>query len=499
MTVKVTSGNERLAKLTINGVTGEEGIRETNESKAAKKAERAAQRGKVAAPTQAEAGDPLGSQYGDTFIQSCTQGTKTYWDIDRLSEEQSGRKAVLFVDDKTVSKGMLKYATAISRESLVDVSGEVHVPETPVELKVHSIRCVSRARTLPYELTDAMRSEEELQGGDAQLATVTLETRLNKRWIELRTPANDAILAIQAAVIQLFRGALCSEGIRELQLPKTIAGAGEGGAAVYKFEYHGQEACLAQSPQLHKQMALCTNMSRVFTTGPVFRAEKSNTHRHLCEFTGLDFEMAINEHYNEVLDVMDHVFISMFNSLHKNYAQQLATIAEQLPVEPLQYLPKTLRLSFEEGMKMLQEAGFEPEELGHLTTELERELGKIVRKKYKTDFYVLYRYPLAARPFYTMPDPEDPRYSNSFDVFLRGEEIISGGQRIHDPDFLTERAKANGIPLEGLREYIDCFEDGAPPHGGLGAGLERVVMLFCGLDNIRRASLFPRDPKRLTP
>lgn len=136
---------------------------------------------------------------------------------------------------------------------------------------------------------------------------------------------------------------------------------------------------------------------------------------------------------------------------------------------------------------------------GDLSTELERSLGRLVAEKYNTDFYMLYRFPSGIRPFYTMPCVDDAKYSCSFDIFIRGEEIISGAQRVHDPALLTAQAAALGIPLPSIQSYLDAFKFGAPPHGGAGVGLERVVMLFCGLDNIRKTSMFPRDPKRLEP
>ncbi|KAL6217992.1 hypothetical protein ACLB2K_011209 [Fragaria x ananassa] len=148
---------------------------------------------------------------------------------------------------------------------------------------------------------------------------------------------------------------------------------------------------------------------------------------------------------------------------------------------------------------MLKDAGVEVDPMEDLNTEKERRLGQIVLEKYGTEFYILHRYPSAVRPFYTMPCYDNPEYSNSFDVFIRGEEIISGAQRIHSAEFLTERAKACGIEVETISPYIDSFRYGVPAHGGFGVGLERVVMLFCGLNNIRKTSLFPRDPKRLTP
>lgn len=134
-----------------------------------------------------------------------------------------------------------------------------------------------------------------------------------------------------------------------------------------------------------------------------------------------------------------------------------------------------------------------------LTTANEKFLGKLVKEKYGTDFFILDKYPLAVRPFYTMPDPNSKKFSNSYDMFIRGEEILSGAQRIHDPVLLAERAKHHGLNLDSIKSYIDAFKYGCPPHAGGGIGMERVVMLYLGLNNIRKTSLFPRDPKRLTP
>ena len=214
----------------------------------------------------------------------------------------------------------------------------------------------------------------------------------------------------------------------EIHTPKLVPGASEGGAAVFKLDYMGRPACLGQSPQLYKQMAICAGLGKVFEIGPVFRAEFSYTHRHLCEFTGLDFEMAINESYHEVLDVVNELFVHMFEFLNNKCAKELAAINEQYPFEPLKYLPQAPRLTFAEGVELLKEAGIEVDPFGDLNTEAERALGETVAEKYKTDFYILHRYPQAVRPFYTMPCKDDPRYSNSYDIFIRGEEIISGAQ-----------------------------------------------------------------------
>lgn len=237
---------------------------------------------------------------------------------------------------------------------------------------------------------------------------VGMDTRLNSRVMDLRTPANQAIFRIQAGVCRFFRQFFTERGFTEIHTPKLIGGASEGGSNCFSFKYFEQDACLAQSPQLYKQMACaCSGLEKVFEIGPVFRAENSNTHRHLCEFTGLDFEMVIKEHYFEVLDVCSELFIYIFQKINEEYEKELAAIQEQHPFEPLKFITPTLRLTYEEGVKMLHDHGVEQGLTEDLSTENERTLGKLVREKYETDFYILDKFPLAVRPFYTMPDPED--------------------------------------------------------------------------------------------
>lgn len=420
-------------------------------------------------------------------------------------------QCVLTVKPELVSPQMVKYATSLSKESIVDVEGVVTIPEKPitgstqqqVEVQISKLHCVNRAvPTLPINIEDAARSEVEIEQAlekGEQLVRVNQDTRLNFRILDMRTPANQGIFRIQCQVENIFRQFLLSEGFVGIHTPKLIGGSSEGGSAVFRLDYKGQPACLAQSPQLHKQMAICGDFGRVFEVGPVFRAEDSFTHRHLCEFTGLDVEMEIKEHYSEVMDVVDRLFVAMFDSLNEKCKKELEAIGKQYPFEPLKYLRKTLQLTFPEGIQMLKEAGVEVDPLGDLNTESERKLGQLVKDKYGTDFYILHKYPLAVRPFYTMPCHDNPSYSNSFDVFIRGEEIISGAQRVHVPEFLEKRAGECGIDVKTISTYIDSFRYGAPPHGGFGVGLERVVMLFCALNNIRKTSLYPRDPQRIVP
>ncbi|KAG5407466.1 hypothetical protein IGI04_013585, partial [Brassica rapa subsp. trilocularis] len=403
-----------------------------------------------------------------------------------------------------VSVNMVKFVKQLNSESFVDVIGYVVLPKDPVtgttqqvEIQVRKVYCVNSAlQQLPLYVEDAARSEADIQAGKPG---ANQDTRLNFRVIDLRTAANQGIFSIQGWTQIGWRECLLRKGFIEIHSPKLLAGSSEGGSAVFRLDYKGQPACLAQSPQLHKQMAICADFERVFEVGAVYRAEDSFTHRHLCEFIGLDVEMAIHKHYSEIMDLVGELFPFIFNKINENCQKELEAIRKQYPFQPLKFLPKTLRLTFAEGIQMLKEAGVEADPLGDLNTETERKLGLLVLEKYNTEFYILHRYPSAVRPFYTMPCADDPNYSNSFDVFIRGEEIISGAQRVHDPELLTEQAKRFGIDVETIKTYIDSFRYGAPPHGGFGVGLERVVMLFCGLNNIRKTSLFPRDPLRLAP
>lgn len=431
-------------------------------------------------------------------------------------------QGVCFQNDKQgIGPAMVKYIAGLPIESIVDVEGTVTVPDQPVdsctqkmvELQIKSFKCVTKSlQTMPFQLEDAMRpdegkesdvgvyeaNDELIQKRSDGMATVGLENRLDHRWIDLRTPANQGIFRVESMVGVLFRELLVNKGFIELHSPKLLRGASEGGADVFTLDYFGQTASLAMSPQLQKQQACaCAGFEKVFVTGPVFRAENSNTRRHLCEFTGFDLEMVIKEHYDEVLDLFSDLFIHIFDGINKRCKRELEAVREQHPFEDLRYCKPTLKLTYAEGCKLLREAGVDQDDYDDLTTENEKMLGDLVAEKYGTDFFFMDKYPLDVRPFYTMPDPENPRLSNSYDFFIRGQEILSGAQRIHTVDLLEERAKAWGIELE--ESYVDSFKNGALPHGGGGIGLERVVMLFLGLPNIRKASWFPRDPKRLGP
>lgn len=227
----------------------------------------------------------------------------------------------------------------------------------------------------------------------------------------------------------------------------------------------------------------------------MFRAENSNTARHLTEYTGLDMEMAFQQTYHEVLDVLCEFFKRMFAAILE-MKTELAQVRERWPSEDMVWLEETPIIPFADGIQMLRDDGRDVE-MEDLSTRDEIRLGELVKEKYKTDFYVLDKFPKSARPFYTMPDVTDPTFTNSFDMFVRGQEVCTGGQRIHQADRLRASMRESGMMEDGMEEYLAGFDYGMPPHAGAGLGLERIVMLMLNLGNIRFASLFHRDPKSL--
>ena len=410
---------------------------------------------------------------------------------------------------------MVMWAEHLSPEAIVMVRGLVQQPQAKqgeiigasihnLEIMIQSLHVESKLTShLPFTVNEAEITKKEAEDANNTRHRVNDRARLQNRVIDLRTSPAQAIFRIQSAVCNLFRSHLDSKGFVEIHTPKLQGGATESGASVFKVDYFGRLAFLAQSPQLAKQMMISADFGRVYEIGAVFRAENSNTHRHLTEYTGLDLEMNIEEHYHEVLTMLDETFKAIFTGIYGKYRHELEVVKRHFPHEDLVWLEKTPIIPFAEAIKMLNETGWtdddgKPLPLNEdLGTRDEIQLGKVIKEKLGTDYYVLDKFPSSARPFYAMEDPEDPNITNAFDIFLRGQEILSGGQRIHDSKTLLERMGRLKVEPEGMLDYLDAFNWGAPPHGGGGIGLERIVMLLLSLGDIRHASLLPRDPKSL--
>ncbi|QIW98196.1 hypothetical protein AMS68_003714 [Peltaster fructicola] len=414
-----------------------------------------------------------------------------------------------------VSQFFLYWAEHLHVETIARVSGVIQEPKAKegevlgvsihnVEIHIHELHVEGQPNEpLPFTVHEAEVAKIDLKDKDDKRHVITDRTRQASRVLDLRTSSSQGIFRIQSGICQAFRNHLSSLGFIEIHTPKLQGAASESGASVFKVDYFGRPAFLAQSPQLGKQMGVSADFRRVFEIGPVFRAENSNTHRHLTEFTGLDLEMAIDVHYHEVLRTLDSTFKAIFTHVYSNYKPEIELVKRQFPHEDLVWLEQTPILPFAEAIRMLNETGWtneegqplpENEDLG---TRDEIQLGKVIKEKYKTDYYILDKFPVSARPFYAMPDPTNPGVTNSFDIFLRGQEILSGGQRIHDADLLEDKMVKMKMDPSTMDEYMSAFEWGAPPHGGGGIGLERILMLLLQLGDIRHATMFHRDPRSL--
>ena len=423
-------------------------------------------------------------------------------------------QGVLTHKEGTITTHMVQWAEHVPIGSIVIVKGLVQEPLQEVkgatihkaELLISEFHVIARRPdAVPFTVYEDELSKEKGTSEDAHIGHITDRVRLNNRILDLRTTPSKALFRINAGVCNLFRSYLDSEAFVEIHTPKLQGGATESGSSVFQLDYFGRPAFLAQSPQLAKQMCIASDFEKVYEIGPVFRAENSNTHRHLTEYTGLDLEMAIEEHYHEALDVIDETLKSIYKGIYERFGQEIASVKRSFPHEDLVWLDKTPRINFKDGVQMLIDSGWTdengtpPSPYEDLHTRDEIRLGELVKEKYHTDYFILDKFPASARPFYTMPDPDDPKTTNSFDLFLRGQEILTGGQRIHDVRMLEQQMKDQGVDPSSMEDYMAGFRYAAPPHAGAGIGLERIVMLMLKLGNIRFASLFHRDPKSLPP
>ncbi len=322
----------------------------------------------------------------------------------------------------------------------------------------------------------------------------SLEAKLNLRPIALRNIQERSKFKIQEALVRAFRDFLYEQGFTEIHTPKIGARGAEGGANLFKFSYFHKPAVLAQSPQFYKQMMVGV-FDRVFETGPVFRAEKHNTKRHLNEYTSLDFEMGYIDGFEDIMGMETGFLQYAMELLKKDYSKELQILKIQLPKVdqiPAVRFDKAKELVSEKyNRKIRNPYDLEPEE--------EALIGRYFKEEYDADFVFVTHYPSKKRPFYAMDDPQDDKFTLSFDLLFHGLEVTTGGQRIHDYNQLKAKIAARDMEEEGMEQYLDTFKHGMPPHGGLGIGLERLTMQLLGEENVREACLFPRDLNRLEP
>jgi nondiscriminating aspartyl-tRNA synthetase len=346
-----------------------------------------------------------------------------------------------------------------------------------IEIEVVDIKVLSRAAELPFDKDEK----------------INLDTHFDNLPLTLRTDRHRAIFKVQAEIVQAFRDFLLGEEFTEIQVPKIIGEDAEGGATVFELEYFGHKAHLAQSPQFYKQI-MTGVLERVFTTTTVYRAEKHSTTRHLNEYTSLDFEFGFIKDYRDVMELERRLMKYISEHLKKTAVEEFKLLGAIIP-EVHNEIPAMKLREAQEIIK--KETGEDCTKEPDLEPQHERWLCEYAHKKYNSEFIFITHYPTEKRPFYTYEDEKDPGFTKSFDLLFRGVEIATGGQRIHDYDILFANIKKFGFDPKRFSFYLQAFKYGMPPEGGLGMGLERLTARLLGLQNIKEATLFPRDMNRI--
>jgi len=403
------------------------------------------------------------------------QETRNLGGIAFLQLRDSTGVAQLTLPKKKVGDANFSTWTAIARESTVRVVGEVKTnAEAPngLELIPTELEVLNAAATpLPLGVVDRIESE--------------IDTRLNARYLDLRRPDVAAHFRIRAAISGAVHEHLRREGFLEVQTPKIIASATEGGTSLFPVQYFDREAYLAQSPQLYKQILMSGGLDRVYEVGPAFRAEEHNTPRHLNEFISIDIEMSWADD-DDVMGVMERLVASCASAVAQE-AEALAAL-EMAPLEVELPLP---RITYDEAIEIASAKA----DIAW-GDDLSMEATRAIAEQYG-GFYFITKWPLSLKPFYIQPEGE--KHSKGFDFMFREVEMTSGGQRVHDITLLEQRLREQELDPTEFGHYLEPFRYGIPPHGGWGLGLDRLAMVFSGAQNVRECVLFPRDRNRLTP
>ncbi|OGK30127.1 aspartate--tRNA(Asn) ligase [Candidatus Roizmanbacteria bacterium RIFCSPHIGHO2_02_FULL_43_11] len=349
-----------------------------------------------------------------------------------------------------------------------------------IELEASDINIISHAAPLPFDI-----SKESLD--------LTLPVLLDNRSLTLRHPKIREIFKVQETIIDAFRRACKAKHFTEFQAPVIIPEVAEGGAEVFEVKYFGHKAFLSQSPQFYKQIMI-TIFERVFTVNKTLRAEPSVTTRHLTEATTLDAELGFIDSWTELMDMAEYVIKYLCDAVKKENILALGLYTVDMPDTSLP-IP---RLKLREGQEIIfKRTGRDNRAEPDLEPEDERELCRWAQEEHGINMVFVTHYPVAKRPFYTFEDSEDPGYTLSFDLLGFGLEWLTGGQRIHDYETLMKKAQDRGMNMEKIELYLQAFRYGMPPEGGFSFGSERIVMGLLGLQNVREASLFPRDMERI--
>ncbi|MCL7474806.1 MAG: aspartate--tRNA(Asn) ligase [ANME-2 cluster archaeon] len=388
--------------------------------------------------------------------------------------------AQLTMFKKTIDPQVLEMAKSLSRESVILVEGSVKLEaKAPggYELVPSRINLLNPAQSpLPMDTTGKVNAE--------------LDTRLDNRFMDVRRPHVNAVFRIRHQTLSAVRNFLEQQGFLEINTPKVVATATEGGTALFPITYFDSEAFLNQSPQLFKQIMMSGGMDRVFEIGPIFRAEEHDTTRHLNEATSIDIEASFLDH-EDVMQLLENLIVHVYESVAGKCANSLNILGKELVIPKAPFR----RLTYDEAIDINNEHSKELLEWGDdLSTSAEKVIGSVMG-----EHYFIKDWPTAIKPYYTQPYEDNPKLTKAFDMMHPRMELSSGAQRIHDHDMLRQRIQDQGLNPDGFDFYLKAFKYGIPPHSGWGLGADRLVMTMLDVDNIRDVVLFPRDRKRVSP
>lgn len=404
-----------------------------------------------------------------------------------ILRDSTGKIQVTIEKSEEKNKEIVELISNLSLESTVKVRGMLM--ESP-KVKMGGMELI------PDSIVVTSRSENELPFNYKNLEGVNLDTRLDYRFIDLRSDKNTLLFKVQSALVRYMREYLYSKDFTEIHTPKLIGAASESGSEVFEVKYFDGKAYLAQSPQFYKQMALASGFDSVFEVAPAFRAENSNTSRHATEFTSFDVEMSYIDDYNDIMNLESEMLKSALEKVKDTYGEKIKEVfgvdvvvpSLPFPVMCLSDVYKEIEERY--GYKIVEE------EKNDLTTEAEKLVYKLAQEKFNSEFMFVVDYPAEKRAFYHMRD-ENGRLQG-YDLIWKGVEITTGAEREHRYEEIVKNAKEKGLDKD-VKFYLEFFKYGCPPHGGFAIGLDRLTMLLLDIPSVKETQLLFRGPNRLNP
>jgi nondiscriminating aspartyl-tRNA synthetase len=386
---------------------------------------------------------------------------------------------------KAVKPALFELVSTLRQEDVISCTGSVK-ESTAARLGFEVV---------PSAVEVIARSASPLPLDPRGVTPASLDTRLEWRSLELRRPETSAIFKVENALVQGFEKYLQGNGFIRAFTPSLIGGVSEGGSEVFKVDFYGKEAYLRQDPQLHRQLTIAGGFDRIYDLGTNWRAELSHTPRHISEHRTIAPELAFISDERDTMRVEEEMIVGGVKEAIETCPDELSLLKKDVPIPKIPF-PE---IDFPEVYDTVEKLGKMLPRNQDIDDPTLRVLAEQVKKDTGSDFFFLNRFPSAVKPFYVMRVDDDTEFARSVDLVYRGLELSSGGQREHRHDRIISQIKEKGYGLKGLEWFTEPFRYGVPPHGGFSFGLERFTAYLLGIENIKEAALFPRDPERLQP